>query len=102
MGNKVDELIQTNTDNYYKTTEEVTSKIYLYRHYMKISRNAKCPCGSGKKYKKCCISSSSLELKKLFETGDLPFTETPPRLELPTLSEEFLNSKLIGEPDFFF
>tara|TARA_Y100000361_G_scaffold154352_1_gene179885 strand:+ start:5544 stop:5768 length:225 start_codon:yes stop_codon:yes gene_type:complete len=22
----------------------------------KISRNAPCPCGSGKKYKKCCIN----------------------------------------------
>ena len=22
----------------------------------KISRNAQCPCGSGKKYKKCCLS----------------------------------------------
>jgi SEC-C motif-containing protein len=24
----------------------------------KISRNAPCPCGSGKKYKKCCLSAS--------------------------------------------
>ncbi len=39
LGNKVDELIQTITDNYYKTTEEVTSKIYLYRRNMRISRN---------------------------------------------------------------
>ena len=25
----------------------------------KIGRNELCPCGSGKKYKKCCISNSS-------------------------------------------
>ena len=27
----------------------------------KINRNALCPCGSGKKYKKCCGSNSVLE-----------------------------------------
>jgi hypothetical protein len=26
---------------------------------MKISRNAKCPCGSGKKYKQCCGQKES-------------------------------------------
>ena len=28
----------------------------------KIGRNEKCPCGSGKKYKKCCLKKSSQEL----------------------------------------
>jgi hypothetical protein len=35
----------------------------------KIGRNALCPCGSGKKYKHCCIektSSMSLRQKLLF------------------------------------
>jgi len=27
----------------------------------KISRNDPCPCGSGKKYKKCCISKSKIK-----------------------------------------
>ncbi len=27
----------------------------------KINRNAPCPCGSGKKYKKCCGLSATLE-----------------------------------------
>lgn len=27
---------------------------------MKISRNSPCPCGSGKKYKKCCLNKSNL------------------------------------------
>jgi hypothetical protein len=29
---------------------------------MKIGRNEPCPCGSGKKYKKCCLKKD--ELKK--------------------------------------
>ncbi len=67
---------------------------------MKISRNAMCPCGSGKKYKKCCISSSS-KLEEIFSTGNLPFTEVPPRSEFPELSEEFLNSRLANESEFY-
>jgi uncharacterized protein YecA (UPF0149 family) len=31
-------------------------KLIPYRRpYDKIGRNEKCPCGSGKKYKKCCL-----------------------------------------------
>ncbi len=29
----------------------------------KISRNSPCPCGSGKKYKKCCLSHAKKEVK---------------------------------------
>lgn len=29
----------------------------------KIGRNESCPCGSGKKYKKCCISSKQTSVK---------------------------------------
>ena len=32
---------------------------------MKIGRNDQCPCGSGKKYKHCCL------LKESMSTGDL-------------------------------
>jgi hypothetical protein len=28
---------------------------------MKIGRNDPCPCGSGKKYKKCCLSETYTE-----------------------------------------
>lgn len=31
------------------------------REYRKIGRNEKCPCGSGKKYKNCCLSSNKYE-----------------------------------------
>ncbi|KJR41157.1 SEC-C motif domain protein [Candidatus Magnetoovum chiemensis] len=30
----------------------------------KIGRNAPCPCGSGKKYKKCCLSQNYIEIGK--------------------------------------
>jgi hypothetical protein len=36
----------------------------------KISRNAPCPCGSGKKYKKCCLlrsESVAFEQRKILE-----------------------------------
>ena len=31
---------------------------------MKFGRNDSCPCGSGKKYKKCCIGKSESEIKE--------------------------------------
>ncbi|MDP7135072.1 MAG: SEC-C metal-binding domain-containing protein, partial [Planctomycetota bacterium] len=27
----------------------------------KVKRNAPCPCGSGKKYKKCCMAKETAE-----------------------------------------
>lgn len=29
---------------------------------MKIGRNTPCPCGSGQKYKKCCLDKSAPEV----------------------------------------
>ena len=34
--------------------EEETSKKPVKRHDKKVGRNDPCPCGSGKKYKRCC------------------------------------------------
>lgn len=31
------------------------------REYKKIGRNDPCPCGSGKKYKKCCLNTGKYE-----------------------------------------
>jgi hypothetical protein len=31
---------------------------------MKIGRNEPCPCGSGKKYKKCCLDKQSNKMDK--------------------------------------
>jgi uncharacterized protein YecA (UPF0149 family) len=33
----------------------------MVREHGKIGRNDLCPCGSGKKYKKCCLSSGEYE-----------------------------------------
>lgn len=38
----------------------------LIKEY-KIGRNDKCPCGSSKKYKNCCLSSGKYENYKLKE-----------------------------------
>lgn len=33
----------------------------IARDYPKIGRNDSCPCGSGKKYKNCCLSTGKYE-----------------------------------------
>lgn len=33
----------------------------IIRDYKKIGRNDPCPCGSGKKYKNCCLASGKFE-----------------------------------------
>jgi len=35
------------------------------RKVMEIGRNDPCPCGSGKKYKECCIAKGDRFLRKL-------------------------------------
>lgn len=39
----------------------------IVRDYKKVGRNDDCPCGSGKKYKKCCLNSGKYET--LHQTG---------------------------------
>ncbi len=39
----------------------------------KIRRNAKCPCGSGLKFKKCCLR----DMKRAIDEAQNPPTETP-------------------------
>jgi hypothetical protein len=44
---------------------------------MKIGRNAPCPCGSGKKYKKCCLNNDQqMERMPSDYNG---FIQPPPR-----------------------
>lgn len=33
----------------------------IVRDYKKVGRNDPCPCGSGKKYKKCCLKTGKYE-----------------------------------------
>lgn len=35
------------------------------RQILKVGRNDPCPCGSGKKYKNCCIEKGEAFLKKM-------------------------------------
>ena len=56
------ELADTRSKQYYKTKPELKRYFDKYRKEMgqlvmkKPERNDPCPCGSGKKFKKCCIS----------------------------------------------
>jgi len=34
---------------------------------MKISRNEHCPCGSGKKFKRCCMDTTSKQSAEIFD-----------------------------------
>jgi uncharacterized protein YecA (UPF0149 family) len=36
--------------------EELKEKGHTLVRRVKIGRNAQCPCGSGKKFKKCCLT----------------------------------------------
>ena len=39
-----------------ETPEEVAPPAATYKPGPKVGRNDPCPCGSGKKYKKCCLN----------------------------------------------
>lgn len=59
---------------YGDTTEDTTNNLQrqieweryrktrtVIREYDKVGRNEPCPCGSGKKYKNCCLDSGKYE-----------------------------------------
>ena len=67
---------ETTTEEFKKTMDEAMPKLDektmqrliqyqnrkpSVREYPKIGRNDPCPCGSGKKYKNCCLSSGKFE-----------------------------------------
>lgn len=58
-------------DNLGFTPIELRNRIHKA---MKIGRNDPCPCGSGKKYKKCCIDKDLVDLNLGPLTYDNPFT----------------------------
>jgi len=52
-----EELLSKSYDEKYTNTSSLFKNRYTYiRDTPKINRNSLCPCGSGKKYKKCCIN----------------------------------------------
>jgi hypothetical protein len=66
---------------------------------MKIGRNDPCPCGSGKKYKHCCLSPASVvsdELHSLLEGQDFDSIE-----DTQAVVGDFMSSKNLQEQDDF-
>lgn len=41
--------------NRLRSVEYSRGKLHEVRDTQKVNRNDSCPCGSGKKYKQCCI-----------------------------------------------
>ncbi|HCQ12948.1 SEC-C metal-binding domain-containing protein, partial [Flavobacterium sp.] len=51
--------IQQNVMKYYQSRSNYSEKLNLFQpiiNQTKIQRNDPCPCGSGKKHKKCCLN----------------------------------------------
>ena len=53
----------------------------------KIGRNDPCPCGSGKKYKKCCLEK---DITTPFSAGMSSLPEPPPAAEPPSVIQKLL------------
>ena len=54
----------------------------------KIGRNEQCPCGSGKKYKKCCLNNDDIwQPTMIFDDNERP--QLAPLLSDPEISREF-------------
>lgn len=71
-----------------QSEERVHSGSTLIRETPRIGRNDPCPCGSGKKYKKCCLgksegfddySADGLKLSELKDVPELGLTEAKVR-----------------------
>jgi len=45
-------------NEYWKPIREIAGRKRVKKSSEKINRNAPCPCGSGKKYKKCCLEKT--------------------------------------------
>ena len=45
-----------NLDNKLSQNSSTSSRLEPVNVGKKVGRNEQCPCGSGKKYKKCCIN----------------------------------------------
>ena len=48
----------------------------------KIGRNDPCPCGSGKKYKKCCLAKDAMNMPFLEALGSQDLTGIPEAIEI--------------------
>ena len=48
-----DDVYGSDVDTFAEATHSPTT---IFREDVRIGRNDPCPCGSGKKYKKCCMN----------------------------------------------
>lgn len=67
---------------------EMTKRRHPHTNFKYIGRNDKCPCGSGKKYKKCCLKKSGV----LMPHAEFIFTDPIPK-ELETVEYTYLETK---------
>jgi len=56
----IEHFSQKNIEYLYKLLCDEEKEKQLKEKKKKIGRNDPCPCGSGKKYKKCCLRKDSL------------------------------------------
>src|SRR3990172_8384319 len=47
-------MVAQNSAEAYEAAQQATRTVVAPRSVNKVGRNDTCPCGSGKKYKKCC------------------------------------------------
>jgi methionyl aminopeptidase len=92
-----DGLIKNTANKQYIRSIEVKTKMFLKNNRIKIGRNDPCPCGSGLKYKKCCLGKKNpvpVSYKdsyykrhkiRLKEKADIEGIRTAGRLALATL-----------------
>src|SRR5450432_219077 len=64
---------------------------------MKIGRNDPCPCGSGKKYKKCCIAKPLSTTNKKMTTGQKSINAFLAGYCLTDLVQSFAGLSIIPE-----
>ena len=62
---------------------------------VKIGRNQPCPCGSGQKYKRCCLTAQQMERQQRQEEA------TPPRITLKSSIEKIQQAAANREEKFF-
>src|SRR5262245_53498001 len=57
------------------------------RSAMKVGRNDPCPCGSGKKYKKCCLAKDEAAARQDYAQHAATQREVARAFDLPPLPE---------------
>jgi hypothetical protein len=69
--NKIDNILESGIDVKSYTQREFLELFHQYKDYLEkfqgIGRNDLCGCGSGKKYKKCCLKTHSIGLFDKFK-----------------------------------